>query len=182
MPSSHPGALSFICKKILKYNPSRVLDVGVGFGKFGFLAREYTDIWKNKTYRGGWKTIVDGIEIFEEYILPHHNLIYNNIYIGNATTIVSNMITENKKYDLIICCDMIEHITKDVGLKFLEDCSKLSTHLIFTTPIKFFKQDKNLYVTKMGNKNEIHQSLWDKKTMSQFGDVIELGPILILSR
>ena len=33
-------------------NPKSILDIGVGFGKYGYLSREYLEIWtKNKNYK-----------------------------------------------------------------------------------------------------------------------------------
>ena len=45
MPSSGPDALTFVCRNLITRKPQSVLDIGVCFGKWGFLAREYADIW-----------------------------------------------------------------------------------------------------------------------------------------
>ena len=47
MPSSHYFQLNEIVDLIALTNPVKVLDIGVGFGKYGFLAREYLELWKD---------------------------------------------------------------------------------------------------------------------------------------
>lgn len=41
MPSSFHEALSIVVPFVIDLAPVRILDVGVGFGKYGFLFREY---------------------------------------------------------------------------------------------------------------------------------------------
>ncbi len=79
MPCSRPSALVPMRNRIMEKNPMSVLDIGIGFGIFGFLAREYTDVRLGRYFN--WKTRIDGIEIFEKYITHLQREIYNNIYI-----------------------------------------------------------------------------------------------------
>jgi hypothetical protein len=41
MPTSHPHQLNQIVELIMLTDPHSLLDVGIGFGKYGVLAREY---------------------------------------------------------------------------------------------------------------------------------------------
>jgi len=45
MPTSHPFQLDDIVQLIIETAPLSILDIGVGFGKYGLLAREYLEIW-----------------------------------------------------------------------------------------------------------------------------------------
>jgi hypothetical protein len=45
MPTSHPSQLNEILEVVLKTRPRSVIDVGVGFGKYGVLCREYLEFW-----------------------------------------------------------------------------------------------------------------------------------------
>jgi ubiquinone/menaquinone biosynthesis C-methylase UbiE len=41
MSCSRPSALAPVCNRIIEKNPMSVLDIGIGFGKFGFLVSKY---------------------------------------------------------------------------------------------------------------------------------------------
>jgi len=41
MPTSHPFQLDDIVQFIIETAPQSILDIGVGFGKYGVFAREY---------------------------------------------------------------------------------------------------------------------------------------------
>ena len=44
MPSSRPNTIPTVIHLVRQIKPKSILDVGVGFGKWGHLFREYTDI------------------------------------------------------------------------------------------------------------------------------------------
>ncbi len=44
MPSSRPNTIPTVIHLVRQLKPKSILDVGVGFGKWGHLFREYTDI------------------------------------------------------------------------------------------------------------------------------------------
>ena len=68
MPSSRPEIIPPIVCAMSMVDPKTLLDVGCGFGKFGFLAREYLGIWHNPD--GGKHKIerIDAIEAWAPYI------------------------------------------------------------------------------------------------------------------
>jgi len=70
MPSSQIANISTITGWIAEIQPASILDVGVGFGKYGVLAREYTDVRAGRYRRGEWKVTIDGIEIYSPYYNP----------------------------------------------------------------------------------------------------------------
>ncbi len=70
MPSSHFGQLNEIVELIKLSKPKSVLDIGVGFGKYGVLAREYLELWDEGKKYNDREIRIDGIEAFEKYITP----------------------------------------------------------------------------------------------------------------
>ena len=169
MPCSRPSALAHICNRIIEKNPTSVLDIGIGFGKFGFLAREYTDVRLGRYFN--WQTRIDGIEIFEKYITPLQQQIYNNIYIGNAIDILPTL----GRYDMIICCDILEHMNENDGLFLLEAIEKKSSFSTIATPIHVLQQGA-LY----NNEHEKHISSWSKETLSKLGEVSQFDNMYVL--
>ncbi len=164
MPVSMPLTLNQICSYILKRKPKLILDIGIGFGKWGFLAREYTDIWLQRYDPLQWKTTIHGIEGYAEYITPASSYVYDEIFIGDATEVIKSL----DRYHLIICGAMLEHLEKSQGLEFLNDCKQKSDICFFTVPV--------ITNLKMGarspNPYERHRSQWSEKELSQFGKVV----------
>jgi predicted O-methyltransferase YrrM len=65
MPTSHPHQLNEIVNLTTLLKPKKVMEIGVGFGKYGLLLREYLEIWGEGEVYKDWLRKIDGIEIFE---------------------------------------------------------------------------------------------------------------------
>lgn len=169
MPCSRPSALVHMCNRIIEKNPMSVLDIGIGFGKFGFLAREYTDVRLGRYFN--WQTRIDGIEIFEKYVTPLQQQIYNHIYIGNAIDILPAL----GKYDMIICSDMLEHVNENDGVFLLDAIGKKSKFAMIVTPVRVLQQEA-LY----NNEHERHISSWPKEILSKSGKVFQFDNTYVL--
>ena len=155
MPSSHYFQLNQIVDIIALTNPQKLLDIGIGFGKFGFLAREYLEFWNEEKEYDDWNRQIDGIEAFEPYITPVHRYIYSNIFTGNALEILPGL---KDKYDLILMIDVLEHFNREDGLKLLEQCRKTARNILVSVPVTLSEQGP-VY----GNPFETHQCAWNKK-------------------
>ena len=161
MPTSQYNQISEIIHLIYLTNPEKLLDIGVGFGKYGYLSREYLELWDRRdNIYDDWKRRIDGIEVFVKYISPVHNLIYNNIYIGNAIDILPTL---NVKYDLILLVDVLEHFHCKDGLLLLQECEKRSRNVLISVPI-----DMNPQEDSFGNPYEKHKFQWEKKHFKMF--------------
>jgi len=159
MPNARPTVMPFVCEwfqgKSIKDIKS-VLDVGCGFGKWGFLARLYIQIWDSKLTKEvyqNWRDNlqVDAIEIFIDYITDLQRLIYNKIYIGDMREVIEKV----GNYDLIIMGDVLEHIPLQDGLTLLKKARAKARWIIITMPDYFVTGNPS-----MGNKAEIHQHIW----------------------
>jgi len=121
MPSSHWYQLNEIMELIIFTQPKSILDVGIGFGKYGFLLREYLELYDGREEYNDWKRTIDGIEIFKNYITSLNKMIYDKIYIGDALDILPTL---DKKYDLILLVDILEHFDYDDGIRLLKMCEQ----------------------------------------------------------
>jgi len=166
MPVGAYQQLSTIADLIVRINPRATLDVGMGFGTYGMLVREYLDLWDNvddaSVYT--WKRTLDGIEICEKYLTPSHRFLYDEIHIGDARTIVPTL---TKHYDLAILADVIEHLPSSDGRKLLSDILAISDTIVISTPRKA-KVQGALY----GNEHERHVSQWREKDFQTFGECL----------
>jgi len=117
-------------------NPKSVLDVGVGFGTYGFLARAYLDVWRGRLFKKSWQTIIDGIEYYKEFENPVYNFCYNTVFYGDAKDILPVL----KKYDVVILFHVLEHMEKNQAIQVLAEAHHHAEKMIIVgVPATFFQ-------------------------------------------
>ena len=62
MPVSTSVHLSHCLANIIRLEPRSILDVGCGFGTWGFLCRTYLDVFLERVQPEDWQVRIDGIE------------------------------------------------------------------------------------------------------------------------
>jgi hypothetical protein len=164
MPTSYLHQLNEIVELMVLVAPQNILDVGVGFGKYGVLAREYLEFRDGKEKYDDWQRQIDGIEIFPQYITPLHQFVYNHIYLGDAQTIIPTL---KNKYDLILLIDVIEHFTLKDGYDLLQKCQKAAQNILVSTPVEFIPQK-----AAFKNQHETHRSLWQASQFTSFKPIV----------
>ena len=166
MPSSRCNHVPIVISVMRQLKPRSILDIGVGFGKWGHLFREYTDIIMSETqperyYRENWRVVIDGIEGYAPYLTPMHEFLYNNIYLGD----MREQIHKVGMYDVVFMGDVIEHVDKGDGNALLNACLKHANKaVIVTTPARDAPQEASC-----GNELEIHRSLWTEEDFESIG-------------
>jgi len=173
MPVSHYKHIQHVMAAVESVeNVKSVLDVGIGFGKYGVILRERFDIRFNRYDKKLWKTKIDGIDIYKPYITPMHKYIYNNLFIGDVRTIVGKL----SNYDVIIFLDCIEHMNKNKGSSVLKRLVKKTNKLLLVSFPTTFNKNTN---ASWPNKRELHRCLWTKKDLeTSIGSVNKLSPTL----
>jgi hypothetical protein len=162
MPTSHSGQINTIVEIITEINPSSILDIGVGYGKYGFLSREYLDISNNKDQYNSRRVIIHGIEGFPEYITDLQRMIYDDIFIGDALQVVDKL---EKQYDLILLMDVFEHFSYDDGLALLKKLTAKGKYVLISTPKLMSEQG-----AEFGNVYETHRFEWKKRHFDFLAD------------
>lgn len=181
MPSGPISPMPYVLFTVLTYKPESILELGIGFGKWGHVFREYIEITQSfdspdKYRKENWSKIIDGIEGFEPYITDAHRYIYSNIFIGDFC----ELITSRNNYDLVFMGDVLEHVPKDKAYKLLDDClAKANKAVVLTTPLGFCKQED-----ACGNEYERHQSGWMPGDFDRYPDrvvkIIEGNYLLVV--
>ncbi len=106
MPTGFPDSLTPVARFVEWLQPARVLDVGVGGGRMGFLAREYGHHpWHPRARGDGVE--VHGIEGYEPYIGDVQRAVYDRLLIGEALEVLGRLAGEGARYDLAIAADVI---------------------------------------------------------------------------
>jgi len=154
MPVSTPIHLPYCLSLILGIQPRSVLDIGCGFGTWGFLCRTHLDVFPGRVQPHEWITRIDGVELFEPYIQAHQRALYNHIRIEDVRSAAANM----DEYDLIIAGDVIEHLDKDDAEIVLDQLyAKARLALLVNIPIGAQGWD---HPEMHGNPGELHRSAW----------------------
>lgn len=165
MPSSRPNAIPIIVSLIKQLAPQSILDVGIGFGKWGHLFREYTDILESQDdppryRRENWQVRIDGIEGYPDYVTEMHRYIYNNIMIGDLRTLADKI----GDYDVIFLGDIIEHVTKQEGIDVLNRLRRKARKAIIISTPKYETGQQAL----CDNDLETHRSVWSEMDFLAF--------------
>lgn len=175
MPTSVHYQISTIVEMIIALKPSSVLDIGAGTGKYGLLMREYLELWGNDGHleKSDWKCRIDAIEVFEPYISPVHEYVYDRVYVGDATVVIEQI---SHRYDLAILIDVLEHIDKDRGSHFIRALRDRTDAIIVSLPKRFVAQG-----ALFNNPYEVHRAEWSRSDFSRLGPCCfqELGNKLI---
>lgn len=99
-----------------------VLDIGCNIGRGGVTLKENNSSLK-----------IYGVELIKERIEIIPANVYEEIYNESITTTNCN----NKKFDIIIAGEVIEHIPQDIFIEMLYNCKSLLNDyglILFTTP------------------------------------------------
>lgn len=173
MPFSNSSQLSAIIGFAEQRNPQSILDVGVGMGQYGFLLRtnleninlfEINGATARQRNRDQWKIKIDGIEGYPGYATPVHEYAYNNLMIGNALILLPSLADD--AYDLVIAIDILEHLDKNPGKYFLEQCLRVCKgSVLISTPKEFCEQEV------AANPLENHRSHWTEEDLRSCGFV-----------
>lgn len=161
MPSSSPDNLSIPIAIACKLSPASVLDLGIGYGKYGVLFREYLELIRR--WHDGEESFadlsrrtvrIDGVEAFPHYIGTLQRCTYDNIFVEN----ILDFVQRGLHYDFIYMGDVLEHFDKKEAAVLLPRIVSLANMgALISVPANPGPQS-----AIFGNEFEIHRSRWSK--------------------
>lgn len=164
MPTSALAVVPTVLNHMVALDPSSILDVGAGFGKYGVLFREYCP--KHPT--------MVGVEAWEPYVADHRlRGIYDHLHVGDVLDLDDYTLNST---DVVFMGDVIEHLEKDRALELL---TRIHRPMVINTPEHFFHNGDNLPWT------EEHRSHWTLDDFRATGrvqreDVVFAGLVVTL--
>lgn len=176
MPSSSIDVIEPVLQLIIALNPQSILDMGVGFGKYGFLCREYLECYRNQVVeKVDWKARIDGIEIFAPYIQEHQKAVYSNLYIRDLNDHETHLWLAMSRYQLYLAMDVLEHL---VHWRALLEAIPKSRPFIAAVP-----NGESLQGPVFGNVHETHVVTFTPEILEPHFDVIKVigGKLLCYS-
>jgi SAM-dependent methyltransferase len=157
MPHSWYYPMDPMLRLIARLEPTSVFDIGVGYGKWGFLAREMLDWNPGRLDRQDWQVRIDGVDVY-----PYDSPLLPWVYDSVRSADVVDIVDEISGYDLVIMSDVIEHIDKPIALDLVRRILASNRNMLISTPLDFFEQEI------AGNEHEQHVSLWQLDDFEEF--------------
>lgn len=151
MPTSFPHNIPAIIYTMAKLAPRSILDVGPGYGKYGFLAREYLDGFSGRLR-------LDAVEVFPEYQEQVGWSPYDEVIVGDLLDVELP-----RRYDLTLMIDVLEHFDRADGYHALYRALSASDAIIVSTPIDYEQGEV------AGNAREAHLSEWSPDDYPEYG-------------
>jgi len=159
MPTSTYSHIPTVVRFLEAVRPESLLDIGLGNGKIGFLARDLLDVMLGERYhKKDWQVKIDGIEVFGDYIQAHQRAIYDEIHIGDAFEVIDTL----GRYDVVFLGDVLEHLEKERAWEFLDKCLEHArSSVILAIPLGEKWVQPEIY----GNPHEEHKSFWSREEL-----------------
>ncbi len=160
--ATSPLALDHIV--IPKVRGNKILDVGCGYGKWGFLSKKY--FWTSRNGNAREQPFVVGIDVHLPNItcLTTHR-IYDHLICGDA----AHLPFEDRSFDTVLALEVIEHLEEAKGYQALRELERIATKcIILSTPNKKCLRDGS--DDFLGhNSHEAHLSWWKMRTFNSLG-------------
>jgi SAM-dependent methyltransferase len=151
VPSSFLGNVPVIVRTLADIDPRSVLDVGPGYGRYGFLFRERLDDFR-------WERRLDGVDVFPDYLERSRTaFLYDRFFTGDFLAVELPA-----EYDLVMMIDVLEHFSDDDGERALDKALALAPRVLIASPLGV--EQGAMY----GNPHEEHLSEWPSERLEQF--------------
>lgn len=155
MPYSQNTFDEDVQRLVREMAPARVLDVGVGAGKYSEIVRAASPSAR-----------IIGIEICEDYVERYSlNVKYDELHIVS----VVDFCRDNPDFscDLVIIGDAIEHLSKSAGVDLVHYLIYRCKRCVVIWPSKYVQY------SWQGQASEAHRSVWGARDFELFDHTIE---------
>lgn len=146
--SKIPFSYLWIVNKAIGRNTRTVLDLGCGKG---IITKEISQ---------GENWVITGVELEEDYIdEARKSGVYKEVLRGDIASLPKSIL--NRRFDVVLCLQVIEHINKKKGKKALLTWEGLANkHIIIATPVGFIPYENIQDVSNEKKSLLKHRSGW----------------------
>lgn len=144
MASSFVSQIPVVVYLIQKLAPRTLLDIGKGFGKYGFLAHEYAGVPNDakadpaRSLASQSRLTIDAVEVEPDFLWPHLSQIYRTVHVGRIEELYGTL----PDYDVVLMADVIEHLSAEAGREVVDHFVRKGSKVIVSTPKQFFQQEQ----------------------------------------
>jgi len=116
----HNSSINNAVISILSSHHRKLLDVGYGYGWFGYKLRIECQ----------FNEPIIGFDIYKPYIAQiKRTEVYNDLIIGDAR----HLPFRDEAFDIVLAAELIEHLDKRDGLELIRECERVSRKLTILT-------------------------------------------------
>jgi len=157
MPTGPLSAAPTVIESVLALDPLKIVDLGMGTGKYGFLLREQRDFSANRLERADWTMSIVGVEGWAEYVQAHQRSVYTDIVVDDVRAWLQSQ--ADVSFDVALALDIVEHFRPRDAAHMIGEALRVARHVVITTPRAFFKQSDH------ENPLEQHLSWWPEAAL-----------------
>lgn len=162
MPISNWEQIPAIMNEVYRLQPKTVLDLGVGFGKYGPLLREVLDGMHGRCRPNQWLAYIVGVEANEDYRNPAWKC-YTSVANKDFSTLPGE---DMEDWDVALMIDSLEHLEPAAGAVFLDALVAQNKHVIISVPVVPMPQG-----AMYGNEFETHRTHYTGTEFERFNPV-----------
>ena len=148
MPISDMAAVPAIVAEVYRLQPERMIELGIGFGKYGALCREALDAMYGRCRPDQWRREISGVEGFAGYRNPAWDC-YTRWEVRDFTD------PAPAGWPLVLMVDALEHLEPERGREFLAGLVAHNAHVIVSVPLGRMDQGPTF-----GNDFECHRTTY----------------------
>lgn len=117
-----PEAERFVLQRLPALSGKRVLDAGSGKGLYGYLCRATP---------GGEAAYVVGTDVYRPYVEFCRR--YGPYDALTLTDLAQGLPFRTDSFDIVLVCDLIEHLDRDAGERLLDDVERVARERVVLT-------------------------------------------------
>jgi len=170
--------IPFCIEAMLDISPLKVLDVGIGFGRWGMLIREFCAARKNGNASKAEPVRVTGIETQRTDVMEHARFFYDQIHLGNALEVIEGI---NERWDLVIFDEVLKEWRAEATEEALGKALNISDYVLVSNPLTGSSTVNNGH-SKNGHKLYDLISATVVRNSMRDGRIANAGSALLLSR
>ncbi len=156
MGTSQSSQIYEIVNFVSFFDYRRVLDVGVGYGQYGFMLRHRVAGTMDRE-----AMTIDGIEGYAPYISTIQRQVYNTLFIDRAEVILPTL--PGQAYQCALLIDVLEHLDQLTAQSLIAQLRRVADVVLVSTPAFWIPQEDER------NPLENHVSLWTERKLTALG-------------
>jgi len=162
LPISDIHAIPAIVNEVYRLQPERMIELGIGFGKYGVLCREVLDAIYGRCRPDQWRRTIHGVEGFDQYRNPCWDA-YDAVEVRDFSTASGRP----SGWDLVLMVDSLEHLEPAAGGELLEYLVSNNRSVIVSVPRGPMPQGATF-----GNEFECHRTTFSGSEFAQYGATV----------
>lgn len=158
----------FVVECLRSIKPRSILDVGCGWGRWGFLAREFLELWEQRYDRADWEVDITALDIHAGTWTPVHDFVYDRHLTQDVRTWGPGGLGSPDRFDVTVITDVLEHMTRQESFTVVDNLLDVSDNVILGTPVGTSWPERG---GTSDNPHEAHLQFWNPDDLRRWKNV-----------